>query len=207
MSFTVWDCVCVRARARAHFHPPQVMKVSSSCSLLRLASTSTLTTSQPSPPASCFHWPTQRGGVRRERVVMETEGNLLRPRCAERNEARRRISMSRKGFSSHVAESSRDRGWYFYPVTPSQVKMSWSNPPWYENGIVGKEKHQVTCWIYSWCENHKVVQDSRSSLLRAKYGAPSKNDDIWYIVRKLSAICNNIRVILEHYQKNLNVLF
>lgn len=35
---------------------PQVMKVSSSCSLVRLWSTSTLTTSQPSPPASCFDW-------------------------------------------------------------------------------------------------------------------------------------------------------
>ena len=49
------------------------MKASSSCSLVRLSSTSTLTTSQPSPPVSCLDWKTEtegRGGwgwVMRER--------------------------------------------------------------------------------------------------------------------------------------------
>lgn len=45
-------CVCVFL--------PQSMNVSSSCSLVRRSSTSTLTTSQPSPSASCFDWGRER---------------------------------------------------------------------------------------------------------------------------------------------------
>lgn len=93
---------------------PQVMNVSSSCSLVRLSSTSTRTTSQPSPPASCFDWWSQRigeggrgdewrdGEVRMEHVVMETKEIYYYYELREKW-SRRRIWMSREGFSRRVA--------------------------------------------------------------------------------------------------------
>lgn len=94
-----WLHLCVRL--------PQVMNVSSSCSLVRLSSTSTLTTSQPSPPASCFDWWREREGEREGWVKRRrgekgarchgNKGNLLLL-CSERSGAGGEFEWAERAF-------------------------------------------------------------------------------------------------------------
>lgn len=113
--YTVFN-LCMWEYVSLCMFSPQVMKVSSSCSLVRLSSTSTLTTSQQSPPASCLDWQRRgrrggRWGKRQERGKKEAgchgnKGNLLLL-CAERNGARREFEWAQRAFPGSALLSKR----------------------------------------------------------------------------------------------------
>lgn len=91
---------------------PQVMKISSSCSLVRLSSTSTLTTSQPSPSASCFDWwkdkEREREVTQRKAVVMETV-KVYFYYCTERKGARGECQWAERAFPRAQLFQNRDK--------------------------------------------------------------------------------------------------
>lgn len=81
---------------------PQVMKVSSSCSLVRLSPTSTLTTSQASPPISCLDW-VQRG---REREGLEGSTLSWKQRTSSTTLRRENFNKQRGIFRSKIERST-----------------------------------------------------------------------------------------------------